>query len=179
MKTNSSKITLCAMLAALSVLFMLMGYFPYFTYTAPAVAGVLLMVAVIEIDLKWALGTYIASSVIIFLIGETESKLMYVFLFGFYPIVKAAVERIRKPVLEWIVKLAVFNAAVLAVYGALSFVFDLSVDDFGAFGEYGALIFLAFGNFVFVIYDIAVSRLSQFYFARLHDKIQKILKINR
>lgn len=179
MKTNSSKITLCAITAALSVIFMLLGYFPYFTYAAPAVAGVLLMVVVIEIDLKWAVGSYIASSFIIFLLGETESKLMYIFLFGYYPIVKAAVERIRKPIAEWLIKLVVFNAAVLAVYGALSFVFDLSVEDFGALGKYGALIFLAFGNIVFVIYDIAVSRLSQFYFARLHDKIQKIVKINR
>lgn len=179
MKTNSSKITFCAVIAALSVVFMMLGYFPYFTYAAPAVAGVLLMAVVIELNIKWAWGTYIASSLIVFLIGENESKLMYIFLLGYYPIIKAVIEKIKSPVLELIVKLAVFNAAVLAVYGVTSFVFDLSIDDFGTLGKYGAAIFLAVGNVVFVIYDIAVSRLSYFYFARLHDKIKRIIKINR
>ena len=78
---------------------------------------------------------------------------------------------------EWILKLAVFNAAVLLIYGVFSFLFDISVDDFSALGKYGAYIFLAVGNVAFVFYDIAISRMSMLYMARLHDKVKKIFRI--
>ena len=176
---NSSKITLCAMLSALSVVFMLLGYFPYFTYAAPAVAGLMMMVLVIEIDFKWAIAAYTASCVIIFLIGENESKLLYILFFGFYPILKAVTEKLNKPIIEWIIKVAVFNASMIIIYGLVALIFDISVDDFNTLGKYGVYIFLFLGNIVFVVYDIAISRLSIFYYARLHDKIEKILKFNR
>ena len=35
---------------------MLLSYFPYLTYAVPAVAGLLIMITVIEAGYKWALG---------------------------------------------------------------------------------------------------------------------------
>ena len=43
---------------------MLLSYFPYLTYAVPAVAGLFIMVAVIEAGYKWALGAYAAASVL-------------------------------------------------------------------------------------------------------------------
>lgn len=174
MKRNL-KITLCGIVAALSVVFMLLSYFPYLTYAVPAATGLLIMMIVIEIDTKWAFCTYLASAVIIFLIAEPESKLMYVCLFGYYPIVKALAEKIRKPILEWIIKLLVFNVAIIAVYLLLAGVFNISIEDLGALGKYGAYLLLIFGNAVFIVYDIAVSRMATVYFVRIHPKIGKFL----
>lgn len=159
------------------MVFMLLSYFPYFTYAVPAITGLLTMMLVIEINVKWAFAAYIAASVLVFIFAEPESKLMYIFLFGYYPIVKALIERINKPVTEWALKLAVFNAAVLLIYTVFAGMFGISLEDFGVLGKYGAYIFLALSNVTFVIYDIAVSRLSGVYMYRIHPKVKKLLKI--
>ena len=82
---------------------MLLSYFPYLTYAIPAVAGLFIMAVVIELDVKWAFLSYTSSAVLVFLFAEMESKLMYVFFLGYYPIVKALLERMRKPLIEWII----------------------------------------------------------------------------
>lgn len=156
---------------------MLLSYFPYFTYAVPAVTGLLTMMLVIEINVKWAFVAYIATSVLVFVFAEPESKLMYICLFGYYPIVKALIEKINKPVIEWVLKLAVFNAAAILIYAVFAGMFGVSIDDFSTLGKYGAYIFLGFGNAVFVLYDITVSRLSGIYIYRIHPKVKKLLKI--
>ncbi len=169
---KTKKITFCAMMAALSAAFMLASYFPYLTYGVPAVSGLFVMIAVVEYGIKWGLFSYIASAVPVFLLAETESKLMYVFFFGFYPVVKALIERIRKNPIELILKLAVLNVSVLAVYLLFAGLFDISLEDFGALGKYGAYILLGFGNIVFVLYDIAVSRMAMFYISVIKPKLR-------
>ena len=159
------------------MVFMLMSYFPYFTYAVPAVTGLLTMMLVIEINVKWAFAAYIAASVLVFIFAEPESKLMYICLFGYYPIVKALIERINKPVIEWILKLAVFNVAAIMIYAVFAGMFGVSIDDFSTLGKYGAYIFLGFGNAAFVLYDITVSRISGTYIYRIHPKVKKLLKI--
>ena len=156
---------------------MLMSYFPYFTYAVPAVTGLLTMMLVIEINVKWAFAAYIAASVLVFIFAEPESKLMYICLFGYYPIVKALIERINKPAIEWILKLAVFNVAAIMIYAVFAGMFGVSIDDFSTLGKYGAYIFLGFGNAAFVLYDITVSRISGTYIYRIHPKVKKLLKI--
>lgn len=175
MKRNS-KITLSAMMAALATAFMLLSYFPYLTYAIPAIAGLFIMVLVIEIDLKWAFAGYITSAVLVFMFGEPESKLMYIFLFGYYPIVKALVEKIRNPIVEWIIKLACFIISVLLVYYLFAGMFGISLEDIDVLGKYGIIILLIFGAAVFVFYDIAVSRMAMMYLRVLHTKIKKIFK---
>lgn len=173
---NTTKTALCGIIAALSATLMLLSYFPYLTYAVPAVSGLFMMILVIEADLKWAMYGYFASAVLVLLLAETEAKLMYVFLFGFYPILKAALERIKKPIFEWITKFLVFNAAVFTVYAGASFVFGISFDDFGDLGKYGAYILLAAANVVFLLYDIAVSRMAALYMMRLHPQVERLLK---
>lgn len=169
------KITLCAILAALSSVLMLFSFVPILTYSAPAIAGLLPMIPVIEINRKWAFGTYLTASVLIFLTAEPESKLMYLCFFGFYPIVKSLIEQIKRPVPEWMLKLLTFNICIVLIYGVFASVFGISTEDFGALGRYGAVLFLVFGNVVFVLYDIAISRLAGLYF-RLQPYLSRFLK---
>lgn len=173
---NTKKTTLCGMVAALSIVIMLTSYFPYLTYAIPALAGLFMMVPLIECGAFWALGTYIASSAIIFITGETEAKLLYVMFLGYYPILKSLIEKIKKQFIEWVLKLVCFNIAATAFYYISSALFAVSFDDFGEWGKYGALIFLALCNVVFVIYDIGVSRIASRYMCSLHDKVRKIIK---
>lgn len=173
---NTKKITLCGIVAALAVVVMLTGYFPYLTYAIPAVAGLLMMVPLIECGAGWSFATYTSSAVLIFIIGETESKILYILFLGYYPILKSLIERIRKQLVEWVLKLLFFNAAAVAFYYISSVLFAISYDDFGILGKYGAVIFLALCNIVFVLYDIGISRVASYYMFSLHDKIKKIIK---
>lgn len=178
MKQNF-KITVSGMMVALSVVFMLLSYFPYLTYAIPAITGLFMMLLVIEINCKWAFGAYAAAAVLVFIFAEPESKLMYICLFGYYPILKSLIERIGKPAIEWPLKLMIFNAAVLMIYLFFSrFIAAISLEDFGELGKYGAYIFLAAGNLVFVLYDIAISRMAMVYMNLLHPKLKKLFKKN-
>lgn len=169
---KTKRITFCAMMAALSAAFMLVSYFPYLTYAIPALSGLFIMVAVIEYGAKWGIFSYLASAFPVFLLAELESKLLYLCFFGFYPIIKAITEKIKKFYLEWLIKFLFFNISVVSVYFLFSGVLGVSLEDFGIFGKYGAFIFLGMGNGVFVLYDIAVSRMSMFYFCVIKPRIK-------
>ena len=164
------------MMAAISVVIMLVSYFPYLTYAIPALAGIFIMVSFIECGAIWALGSYAASSVIVFITAETEAKLLYIMFLGYYPILKAIIEKIRNQVIEWMLKIAVFNVAAVSFYYVSSLLFSVSFDDFGNFGRYGAVIFLAISNAVFIVYDIGISRVAAYYAIVLHNKIKNIIK---
>lgn len=174
---NTGKITLCAMMAALASLFMLTSFFPYLTYAIPAVAGLFIMIAVIETDIKWSVLAFIASAVITILTAELEAKMLYVLFFGYYPILKAVFERLKSRVIEYVLKFVVFNAAVLLAYGVVAGLIGVDLGDMGDFGVYTSVILLIAANAVFPLYDIAVSRMAQLYIIRIHPQVRKILKI--
>lgn len=173
---STKKITLCGMVASLSIVIMLTSYFPYLTYAIPALAGIFMMVPLIECGVSWSVCTYVASSIIIFITGETEAKLLYVLFLGYYPILKSLIEKINKQVVEWVLKIICFNLAAITFYYVSSMLFAVSFDDLGDFGKYGAIIFLSICNIVFVIYDIGISRVACYYIFKLHDKVKKIIK---
>ncbi len=173
---RTNKITLCALMSALAVVLMLGAYFPYLTYTIPAFAGLCIMVVLLELGKKWAISAYITSALLTVLFCEPEAMLMYVFLFGYYPILKAVIERIKKPILEWPIKMIFFNAVVILVYSFIAELFGITKTDTGAFGEYTVYIVLAVSNIVFVVYDITVARMSVFYFYVIKPKIRKFFK---
>lgn len=173
---NTKKITVCALMAALASVFMLSSYFPYLTYAIPAIAGLFIMVALIETDIKWAVLSYVASALIVAIMAEPEAKMLYILFFGYYPIVKSVLERLKSRVAEYLLKFAVFNAAVIFAYTVVSVLFDIRLDELGEFGRYTSIVMLAAANVVFPIYDMAVSRMAQFYMARLHPAVSKIFK---
>lgn len=164
------------MMVALAVAFMLLSYFPYLTFAIPGIAGLFIMAIVIEINCKWAIGGFLASAFFVLLFAEPESASIFVGFLGYYPILKASLEKLRKPIVEWIIKIVSFNIAVCGVYFLLSKLTGFSTEEFGRFAEYGVWILLALGNIVFVIYDIAVSRAAMVYMSVIHPKLSKIIK---
>lgn len=173
-KTN--KITFCALLSALAVVLMLGAWFPYLTYTIPAFAGLCIMIVFLELGFKWAILSFLTSAALTILFCEPEAMLMYVFILGYYPILKAVIERINKPILEWPIKIIFFNAVVILVYSFIAELFGVHLTDTNDFGKYTVYIVLAVGNIVFVVYDITVSKMAAFYFYFIQPKLRKILK---
>ena len=163
-------------MSALAVVMMLGAYFPYLTYAIPAFAGLCIMVVLLELGAKWAISAYITSAVLTLLFCEPEAMLMYVFLFGYYPILKAFIEKINKPLLEWPIKMIFFNVVVILVYSFIAQLFGVNISDTNDFGKYTVYIVLAVANVVFVIYDITVAKMATFYIYIIKPKLHKLLK---
>ena len=176
--SKSGKIALGGLLTALGVVLMfLTGLIPIGTYALPAIAGVLLIVAVIEIGAKWAWMIYAAVAVLSLLFAaDKEAALLFVLFFGYYPVLKSFLERISNKVLSWISKFAVFNVAVVACFFLVVNFLQLPEDSFTVFGIYLPWVFLILGNAVFLIYDIALSGLVATYVEKLHHRVTKTLK---
>lgn len=173
---NIMKITFCGLMAALCTAFMLLSYFPYFTYAVPGIAGLAMLVVLIEINAKWALGTYAVAAGLSLIFAEPESKLMFIFFLGYYPILKAFIERIKIRAVQYAVKFTVFNAAVFFVYFLLANLFAINLGEMGALGKYGLIGLILLANFTFWLYDIVLYRASCFYIQKLHRPISRLLK---
>ena len=109
----------CGMAAALSVALMLLGaVVPVLMFIAPAVASLLIATVCVECGKTMALTAYGAVSLLSLLfVPDKEVALVFVFLLGYYPLVKPRFERIRLPLVRVLCKLLLCNGAVLAMYG--------------------------------------------------------------
>lgn len=173
---KTGKITFSAILAALVSVFMITSFFPYLTYGIPALASLFIMVAVVEMGVKWGFAVYIVSALLVAILpGEPEAKLIYIALLGYYPALKAILENKLNRVLEYVIKFAVFNAMLLLTYGVIAGIVGIELGDMGEFGKYTAVILIAAANLVFIIYDIMITRVSVWYSFKIHKKISRYL----
>ena len=111
------RVALSGIVAALGVALMLLtSLIPFGTYAFPCAAGALLVIIVIELNAKWALGVYAAVSLLsFFLAGDKEAVVYYILLLGYYPMLKNLIEsKVRTKPMRLLFKFAVFNAAAVA-----------------------------------------------------------------
>ena len=156
------------------VLMLLTSLVPVGTYAFPAFAGMLLIFIVIEIGRGWAIAVFAATAVLAFLLsGDKEAALLYAIFLGYYPILKSVIELIKSRVVQWIVKLAVFNATMIAAFYIAVGLLNIPKESFNLFGVYLPLAFLAIGNLAFIFYDICVTRLVTIYMIKWHKKFNK------
>lgn len=165
---QSAKTALGGIVSALSVALMCAGaLLPFLTYALPAAAGLLIVFAVIEIGSKWAFGVYAAVSILsMLLVPDKEIAVLYAAFFGYYPIIKPIFETKLPKWLAWVLKLFVFNASVVCSYIVMIKLLGISFEDMGDFGKWAVPILLGGGNLAFLIYDFAVSRGVDAYFAK-------------
>lgn len=172
---KSLKITFSGLCAALATIIMITAYFPYLTYATPAIASLVIMVCFIEIDAKWAVACYLASILPIFLTAEIESKILYIVFFGYYPILKAVIEKVKSRALEWFLKILTFNGIVILVYCLSIYIFGFKLEELGDLGIYSLYVLLFLGNVIFILYDMCIERIAALYMLRLHNSVKKFL----
>lgn len=90
--------------------------------------------------------------------------LLFLVFFGLYPVVKEAIESLRRLPVEWILKLAYFNAVLTLSWFLFRQLFLPNPPQW--LGDNTLLLYGA-GNVVFVIYDVGLSRLIAMLGARL------------
>ena len=106
-KNNSRLIAFGGIMAALSLVLMLLtAVIPVMDSGLPAICGFLTTLVVIECGEKFAGVCYGAVAILsLVLVPSKESAILYLILFGWYPIAKRRIEMLRKPVIEWVLKM--------------------------------------------------------------------------
>ena len=172
---SSLKVSVGGAVAALGlVLMFLTSLVPVGTYAFPAFAGMLLVIIVIEIGYPFAFAVFAATALLSFLIvTDKEAALLYTLFFGYYPVIKALIERIKSRVVQYIIKYAVFNVTMVAAFSLAIFVLSVPRESFVVFGVYLPWVFLLAGNVFFLLYDVCITRLVTLYLLKWHDKISK------
>lgn len=176
---KSVKVSLGGVIAALSLVLMLLcSVIPIGTYAFPAFAGILLVVIVIELGYGWAFAVYFATAVLsLLLVTDKEAALNYTAFFGFYPIIKSLIERLRSKVLQYLIKFAIFNVCAVAAFMIGIFLLNVPKESFNLFGVYLPWLLLLIGNVFFIIYDLCVTRLVTIYLLKWHNRLNKNTKL--
>lgn len=173
---KSFRVAFCGLISALSVVLMIStSIIPVATYAFPCFAGILLTAVVIEFGEKWAFAAYAAVSLLsLFLAGDKEAVVYFIAFLGFYPILKSYIERLRSKAAQYIIKYAVFNVCIIAAFLACKFILAIPDEEFTILGFYVPWAFLAAGEFIFFLYDIAVTVLVQRYVISVRSKLFKM-----
>lgn len=170
------RLAFCSVISALAVVLMFFSsVIPVGTYALPCFAGILSVAVVIEYGWKWALGEFAVVSLIsAFLSADKEAALYFVALFGYYPILKAILEKkLKNRFLQYLIKLCVFNIAAISSFFIATLLLSIPLKEFEIFGVYLPYVFLIIGNFFFIIYDFATTVFVGNYVVRIHSKLFK------
>lgn len=177
---STKKLTLSAITTALGVTFMMIGaVFEPLDLAVACLASVLVVFVYIEIGSPYTWLVWICTSLITAIVYPASGMwVMYLFLFGLYPMIKAYVERC--PVaLWWPLKLLFYVATAVALGCTMSFILGLPLvegDFFGLPTEAVLAILMLIGAVAFVMYDIFLTAGVRMYYKKLRPKIKNILK---
>lgn len=158
-KSSAVQVAIGGAISALALaLMMLTNIFPFGTYAFPVISGIMLISVFIEFGFGFSIVVYSVISLLSLLfVTDKEAALFFVLLFGYYPIVKSYIEKLKIKAVQYIIKLFIFNTAAVGVYFLLLFIFGLPEDAFQLFGVNIPLLFLILGNIVFIIYDYVIN----------------------
>lgn len=168
MRRPASRVALCAVLTALSVvLLMAASALPSGRWAVAAAAGLAPAAAVVSAGLPAGALTWIAGAALgLLLAADKGVALLYLIFFGAYPIVKCIIERLRRMVPELICKLIYFNLTLTAVLFGLR--------SFFPFLTRAPWIYYAAGSALFLLYDYGFSKLIMLYTGRIDGRRKQI-----
>jgi len=173
---NAQKIALAAILSAVGVVFLLIGSFlQVLDISSAAVAGLAVVIAVIEIRGKYPVLVYFAISLVSLLILPNRLPSVFFILFGgIYPIFKAQFERLH-PVVSWVLKFSMFNAVFWFLIFIVRFLISreaITVRESLWFLESFEIVIFLVANLAFLLYDIVMTKIILLYIV----KARKLLK---
>jgi len=109
-----------------------------------------------------------ASLLALLLTADRETALVYVF-FGWYPILRPGIAALPSRALRVLARLAVCNAVIFLLYGAVLRLLGLTADLLGASWFFNALLLLM-GNAVFLMADLVLGRFTVLWRRRLRRR---------
>ncbi|MCL2392393.1 MAG: hypothetical protein FWC66_07280 [Oscillospiraceae bacterium] len=170
MNKKTRSLTLAALFTALTVVLLyIASLWPTGQLGLVAVASLLVAAAVIESGLSFGIFVFVASSALsLLLIPNRVAALLFIVFLGYYPVLKSLIEQRRGNLLQWALKLAVFNAALTIVWFLMRHLL------IGFFGDLPGiwLVYLG-GNIVFLFFDYGFTKLIWFYINRISKYINR------
>ena len=157
---STRRLTACALLCALNVVFLYLGaLFEVLDLSMAVVASFTGVFAVIELGRAAPWMIFAVTGILsgLLLPMPKTPALLYVLFTGYYPILKAYIERLPR-LLSLILKLIIFNAALTVLIYATMYVFTG-----GERAAWVDAVIYVVGNFTFLVYDLAMTRLISIY----------------
>ena len=113
----------------------------------------------------------VTSLLSLILLPQKLPALMYAMFFGYYPIIKEQVERIRSKIAGWLIKLCIFaTATAMLFFLSKLFVPDVDMPQ----GTLLTIIFIILCALMLILYDMALTRMITYYIVRLRHRFKKI-----
>ena len=183
---NLKKLTVGALLSAMGVaLLSIGGIIQTVDLSAAAVVSFICIFAVIEMGSSYAWMIYAVTGVLSAIImPHNMGAWFFLLFFGYYPILKEKMEKLKKP-LSWALKMLLLNVALVIglilasfiMYGGQKNFFELvnaiMETNFGVAATIGLVVLV---EFTFVIYDIALTRLISYYIFKLRHRFSRYFK---
>lgn len=169
-KFDSKRFALSAVMTALMVVLVyLSSLFPVMSLSIVAIAGVLSAILVSECGVSYACLAYIAASALMLITAPDKSNaVLFVLLFGIYPIIAVFLERVKYKVFTRVLKLLTAN--VLFFIALMLFKLFMFVETGNATGIFW-FIWITY-NVIFVMYDVCLKKLVIFYKIRIGKHIR-------
>ena len=135
-------------------------------------ASALTTLIVIEYGKKASLAVFFATSILsLILLPYKLPAFMYALFFGYYPIIKELIERIRVRLIGWIVKTAVFSiASILLLLICTVFTAELELSS----GIIMTIGFILLSELMYFMYDIALTKMITLYLVRVRHRFKKL-----
>ena len=159
---------MCAMLAALGVIFLWLGsIISVMDISMAVLASLLCIFAVIEYGGGAPWMVFLATGLLsVILLPQKAPAMMYLLFFGYYPILKERMERKPRAV-AWLLKELCFNVALAAMLLLYHLFFMAEATPWIMY-----VIFAVLAEAVFPIYDFALTRLITFYLFHLRKRLR-------
>lgn len=166
----------CGVMSALcAVLIVFGGIFTPLSYFMPIVSGLLMMIMRSSFGNSCALFVFFSTSVLsVILCADKECALLYVLFFGWYPLVKDNLNKIKNTLFRILLKFIIFNAAMVLVELAVTFVFKIPWDN--SLGKAGAVILIVLANVLFVAYEKLAVILEKIYIKKYKSRVECLFK---
>ena len=170
MTQKTRAISLSALLSALTVVSLYFAsVWPTGLFGLVAFSSLFSAAAVIESGVVYGIYVFVVSSALgMLILPDKAAPLLFILFFGYYPVIKSLIERIKSIPIQWVLKLVVFNAALTVLWFFLK---DLFFD----FGENtpGVIIIYLLGSAVFAVFDYGYSKVLLFYIDRVSKYTKK------
>ena len=168
-RANIKRLTVCAMLTALGVIFLGIGALIEVLDISMAVfASICVIIAIVEYgkSAPWMVYAGISALSLLLLPNKFPAALFALFA-GFYPILKEKLERKNK-IIRWILKEIIFNvclAVIILLYFFLFFKGTVQV-------SWMIAVAIIFSELVFILYDKAISKIIRIYVMEIRHRLK-------
>ena len=163
------------MIVAISAAFMALGgLIEVLDLSVLAFTSLLVAFVYIEIGSPYTWLVWLCSSFAAFLLLPGSIVWVeYLTIFGIYPILKAYIEMLRRPLWIWL-KLLYINAVLWGLFFTFEFLFDYPIFIYDKLWLKIAVYFVA--NVAFVAYDLFLNVLIRAYFVKFRNRFKHLLK---